>query len=457
MFSRILVANRGEIALRIIRACKEQGIETVAVYSEADRDAMYLGLADYAVCIGPAQSSESYLNIPRIISAAEITDVQAIHPGCGFLAENAHFAEVCESSNISFIGPPAKVISLCGHKAEAIRVAKSCKIPTVPGSDKVVESPDEALVVTKRIGYPVIIKATGGGGGKGMRVVHNDITLRNGFFIAQREAGAAFKNSALYIEKYIEGARHIEVQILCDNDGRSVHLGMRDCSLQRRHQKLIEESPPPGLPRRVGEAISKAAIKFASAVNYVNAGTVEFLVDRSGRFYFMEMNARLQVEHPVTEMVTGIDLVEQQFRIANGNKLKLKQNRIETKGVAIECRINAEDPDDGFKPTPGTVGFYSPPGGPGIRLDTHIYPGYKVTPYYDALIGKLIAYGKKRNDAIACMRRALEEFIVEGVKTTIPLFRTVFGNTRFAEGPVDTGFVESLFASGGAGWEPRKR
>ncbi len=446
MFSRILIANRGEIALRVIRACKQLGVETVVVFSEADRNALYLKLADYAVCIGPPPSIESYLNIPRIISAAEITDVEAIHPGCGFLAENAHFAEVCESSNIHFIGPPAKVISLCGQKAEAIKLAKSCKISTVPGSDKVVPTVEEAIAVAKRIGYPVIIKAAGGGGGKGMRVVHNDISLRNGFFVAQREAEAAFKDPSLYIESYIEGARHIEVQILRDNDGNSLHLGLRDCSLQRRHQKLIEESPPPGLPSRLGEAMCKAALKLAVAVNYVNAGTVEFLVDRRGRFYFMEMNARLQVEHPVTEMVTGIDIVEQQFNIASGERLKLKQSRVGINGVAIECRINAEDPDDGFKPSPGKLKFYSPPGGPGIRLDTHVYADYEVPPYYDPLIGKLIVHGRKRSDAIALMRRALDEFVIEGIKTTIPLFRAIFGNERYKQGGVDTGFVESLFS-----------
>jgi len=445
MFSRILIANRGEIALRIIRACKQLGVETVAVFSEADRNALYLRLADYAVCIGPPPSNESYLNIPRIISAAEITDVEAIHPGCGFLAENAHFAEVCESSNIRFIGPPAQVISLCGHKAEAIKLAKSCKIATVPGSDKVVESVEEALSVAKRIGYPVIIKAAGGGGGKGMRVVHNDISLRNAFFVAQREAEAAFKDPSLYLEKYIEGARHIEVQVLRDSQGNSLHLGLRDCSLQRRHQKLIEESPPPGLPSRLCDAMCKAALKFAAAVNYVNAGTVEFLVDRRGRFYFMEMNARLQVEHPVTEMVTGVDLVEQQLRIASGERLRLKQGRVGIDGVAIECRINAEDPDDGFRPSPGKLDFYHPPGGPGIRLDSHVYAGYDVPPYYDPLIGKLIAHGRKRADAIALMRRALDEFVIQGVKTTIPLFRAIFGNERYRQGGVDTGFVESLF------------
>jgi len=447
MFSRILIANRGEIALRIIRTCKEHGIETVVVYSEADRNALYLGLADYAVCIGPGPSSESYLNIPRIISAAEITDVEAIHPGCGFLAENAHFAEVCESSNIRFIGPPPEVIKLCGNKAQAIEVAKQNKIPTVPGSDGIVQTPEEAIAVARKIDYPVILKAAGGGGGKGMRVAHNDMTLRNNFFLAQREAEAAFKDPSLYVEKYIERARHIEVQILRDSDGNCVHLGMRDCSLQRRHQKLIEESPPPNLPSRVADAITHAAIKFANAVNYVNAGTVEFLVDHRHRFYFIEVNARLQVEHPVTEMVTGLDLVYQQIRIASGGKIRLKQSRIENRGVAIECRINAEDPDDGFKPSPGTVKFFNPPGGPGVRMDTHIYSGYTVPPYYDPLIGKLIVHAEKRPEAINLMRRALDETIIEGIKTTIPLYRAIFGNERYRQGDVDTGFIESLYAS----------
>jgi len=447
MFSRILIANRGEIALRIIRTCKEHGIETVVVYSEADRSALYLGLADYAVCIGPGPSSESYLNIPRIISAAEITDVEAIHPGCGFLAENAHFAEVCESSNIRFIGPPPEVIKLCGNKAQAIEVAKQNKIPTVPGSDGIVQTPEEAIAVARKIDYPVILKAAGGGGGKGMRVAHNDMTLRNNFFLAQREAEAAFKDPSLYVEKYIERARHIEVQILRDSDGNCVHLGMRDCSLQRRHQKLVEESPPPNLPSRVADAITHAAIKFANAVNYVNAGTVEFLVDHRHRFYFIEVNARLQVEHPVTEMVTGLDLVYQQIRIASGGKIRLKQSRIENRGVAIECRINAEDPDDGFKPSPGTVKFFNPPGGPGVRMDTHIYSGYTVPPYYDPLIGKLIVHAEKRPEAINLMRRALDETIIEGIKTTIPLYRAIFGNERYRQGDVDTGFIESLYAS----------
>jgi len=451
MFSRILVANRGEIALRIIRACKECSdppIETVVVFSEADRNALYLGLADYAICIGPGPGTESYLNIPRIISAAEITDVEAIHPGCGFLAENAHFAEVCESSNIRFIGPPADVIELCGNKAKAIEVAKANKIPTVPGSDGLVESPDEAIAVARRLGYPVILKAAGGGGGKGMRVAHNDMTLRNNFFLAQREAAAAFNNPSLYIEKYLDHARHIEVQILRDREGTCVHLGMRDCSLQRRHQKLIEETPPANLPSKLGDAITRAAVKMAHAVKYVNAGTVEFLVEggRNPRFYFMEMNARLQVEHPITEMVTGVDLVHQQMRIAGGSKLRLKQNRIQSDGVSIECRINAEDPDDNFKPSPGMIKFFNAPGGPGVRLDTHIYSGYQVPNHYDPMIGKLIVHGKKRDDAIKRMRRALDEMVIEGINTTIPLYRSIFGNERFRRGGVDTSFIESLAA-----------
>mgnify|MGYP006284288555 CR=1 FL=1 len=446
MFSRILVANRGEIALRIIRACKDLGIETVAVYSEADRNALYLRLADYAVCVGAAPSADSYLNIPRIISAAEITDVEAIHPGCGFLAENSHFAEVCESSNIRFIGPPADVIELCGNKARAIEAAKEAKIPTMPGSDGILEGPDEAIAIARRIGYPVIIKAAGGGGGKGMRIAHNDMTLRSNFSLAQREAEAAFKDPSLYIEKYIDRARHIEVQILRDTEGNCVHLGMRDCSLQRRHQKLIEESPPPNLPSRVGDAIMRAAVKLAHAVKYVNAGTVEFMLDHRNRFYFMEMNTRLQVEHPVTEMVTGVDLVHQQLRIASGSKLRLKQSRITTDGVAIECRINAEDPDNDFKPSPGTLTFYSPPGGPGVRMDTHVYSGYAVPPFYDPMIGKLIVHGKKRPEAIACMRRALDEMVIEGIATTVPLYRAIFGNERFREGGVDTQFIESLYS-----------
>jgi acetyl-CoA carboxylase, biotin carboxylase subunit len=448
MFSRVLVANRGENALRIIRACKDMGIETVAVYSEADKNALYLGLADYAVCIGPALASESYLNIPRIISAAEITDVEAIHPGWGFLSENAHFAEVCESSNIRFIGPPAEVINICGNKSQAIASAKAAKIPTVPGSDGIVETPDDAIAVARRIGYPVIIKASSGGGGKGMRVAHNDMTLRNNFFLAAREAEASFNDPTLYLEKYIERPRHIEVQILRDNEGNCIHLGMRDCSLQRRHQKLIEEAPPPNLPARVGDAITKAAVKLANQVNYVNAGTVEFLVDpRKKSFYFMEMNSRLQVEHPITEMVTGIDLVQQQLRIASGGKLRIKQSRVNINGVSIECRINAEDPDDDFKPSPGTLRFYSAPGGPGIRMDTHVYSGYSVPPFYDPMIGKLIVHGANREDAIKIMRRALDEMIIEGIHTTIPLYRAIFGNERFRQGGVDTSFIESLYAS----------
>jgi acetyl-CoA carboxylase biotin carboxylase subunit len=447
MFSRILIANRGEIALRIIRACRDLGVSSVAVYSEADKNAMYLRYADYTVCIGPAPSSQSYLNIARIISAAEITDVDAIHPGCGFLAENPHFAEVCETSNIKFIGPKAEVIKRLGDKSEAKRIAKENKIPIVPGSDGAVEDDQEALKMAAKIGYPVIVKALGGGGGRGMRVAHNDISLQNAMFVARHEAEVSFGNPAIYLEKCISGARHIEVQILGDEHGNILHLGLRDCSLQRRYQKLIEESPPPGLPERVAEDIARAAIRLAKAVNYTNAGTIEFLVDRKGHFYFMEANTRLQVEHPVTEMVTGLDLVKEQLRIASGSKLRLRQSDIHLKGSAIECRINAEDPDNGFKPCPGRIQFYNPPGGPGVRLDTHIYNGYEVSPHYDALIGKLIAYQDSRQDSMACMRRALDEFVIEGVKTTIPLFRTVFGHQEFIKGGVDTNWLERFFGT----------
>ena len=447
MFSRILVANRGEIALRIIRACRDLGVGSVAVYSEADKNARYLGLADYTVCIGPAASGQSYLNIARIISAAEITDVDAIHPGCGFLAENPHFAEVCETSNIKFIGPKAEVIKRMGDKSEAKRIAKGEKIPTVPGSDGPITDDKEAVKIAAKIGYPVMVKALAGGGGRGMRAAHNDISLQNAMFIARREAEASFNNGAIFLEKYITGARHIEVQVLGDEHGNIIHLGLRDCSLQRRHQKLIEESPPAGLADGVADDIAKAAIRICKAVKYTNAGTVEFLVDKKGHFYFMEMNTRLQVEHPVTEMVTGIDLVKEQLRIASGTKLRMKQSEIRIQGAAIECRINAEDPDNGFKPFPGKIQFYNPPGGPGVRVDTHIYNGYEVSPHYDALIGKLIAHQPKRQETIACMRRALDEFIIEGVKTTIPLYRTIFGQQEFIKGGVDTNWLEKFFGT----------
>jgi len=448
MFARILVANRGEIAVRIIRACRELGIETVAVYSEADRDIRYLKQADFAVCIGPPPGAESYLNIPRIISAAEITDVQAIHPGCGFLSENPHFAEVCESSNIKFIGPVPSVIEQLGNKTSAIQIARENKVPTVPGSGEPIESDEQAIQAAQDVGYPVMIKACAGGGGRGMRMAHNDMSLVNAFFLARREAEASFKNPAVYIEKYMEGVRHVEVQILADQDGTTIHLGLRDCSLQRRHQKLIEESPPPGLSKSVQDAVCNAAIKIARAVKYTNAGTVEFLVDRKGRYYFNEMNARLQVEHPVTEMITGVDLVKEQIRIASGERLKMRQKSVEFKGVAIECRINAEDPDDGFRPCPGRIRFYSAPGGPGVRIDSFAYSGYEVNPYYDPLLAKLIVHQNKRAEAIACMRRALDEFIIEGIPTTVSLFRSIFGHTKFIRGGVDTQFIETFFQNG---------
>jgi len=446
MFSRVLVANRGEIALRVIRACREMDIETVAVFSEADRDALYTRHADYSVCIGPPPSSESYLNIPRLISAAEIYDAQAIHPGCGFLAEDSHFAEVCQECNIKFVGPKPAVIKSCGDKAEAIRIAKKAKIPCVDGSDGILKAEDDGIAAAKRIGYPVIVKAAAGGGGRGMRVAHNDMSLANSMHLARREAEAAFGDPSIYLEKYIEGARHIEVQVLGDNFGNILHLGLRDCSLQRRHQKLIEESPPPGLSSKTQFEICRAAIKIASSVNYTNAGTVEFLVDRKGDFTFNEFNARLQVEHPVTEMVTGIDLVKEQFRIAAGGRLPYRQKDIPFHGVSIECRINAEDPEDGFRPCPGKIEFFSPPGGAGVRLDTHIYNGYKVPAQYDPLLAKLIVWGRNREEAIAVMRRALDEFVIEGIKTTIPLFRAIFGHSRFIEGKVDTGFIDDFFA-----------
>ena len=448
MFSRVLVANRGEIALRIIRACRELDIETVVVHSEADRDALYLRLADFAVCIGPGPSVDSYLNIPRIISAAEIYDAQAIHPGCGFLAEDSHFAEVCEECNIRFIGPQPDVIKRMGDKAEAIRVAKKGKIPCIPGSDGVLNSEEEGIAAAKRIGYPVIVKAAAGGGGRGMRVAHNDMSLANAMFLCKREAEAAFGDPAIYMEKYIENARHIEVQVLGDNQGGLIHLGLRDCSLQRRHQKLIEESPPPGLNRKTRDDICKAAIKIARAVKYTNAGTVEFLLDRRGRFTFNEFNARLQVEHPVTEMVTGVDIVKEQLNIATGERLAFRQRDIRFHGVSIECRINAEDPDDDFRPCPGRITFYNPPGGPGVRLDTHICNGYEVPSHYDPLLAKLVVWGRTREEAIAATRRALDEFVIEGVKTTIPLYRAIFGHSRFVEGKVDTNFLDDFFASG---------
>jgi len=442
MFQRILVANRGEIALRVIRACRELGVETVAVFSEADRGAHYLELADEAYCIGPPTAGDSYLMINRIISAAEIGNVQAIHPGYGFLAENAHFAEVCRSCNIEFIGPPHEAMAKLGDKVEARQIADAAKVPVVPGSDGLVTSEKSATAIAKRIGYPVLIKATAGGGGKGMRVARNDIALKAGLKAAAAEAEKAFKNAGVYIEKYVERPRHVEVQVLADNFGHVVHLWERDCSMQRRHQKLVEESPAPNLPNEVREEICQAAVRLVSSAGYTNAGTVEFLVDAENNYYFIEVNARIQVEHPVSELVTGLDLVQWQIRIAAGEELNLDQASIPCHGSAIELRVNAEDPDNDFRGSPGTITRLRVPGGPGVRFDSHVHEGYKIGPYYDSLIGKLIVHRPTRTEALACMRRALDEFRIDGIKTTIPLAKKIFNHSAFVDGQVDTTFIE---------------
>jgi acetyl-CoA carboxylase biotin carboxylase subunit len=447
MFERILIANRGEIALRTIRACKELGIQTVCVFSEADRGAHYLSLANEAYCIGPAPSSESYLKIDRIISAAELGNVQAIHPGYGFLAENAHFAEVCHDSSIAFIGPSHEAMALLGDKVSARKIALEAKVPVVPGSDGLVTTEDEALRVANAIGYPVLIKATAGGGGKGIRPARNDISLRTELKAAAAEAEKAFKNAGVYIEKYVEKPRHVEVQVLADHHGNAFHLWERDCTMQRRHQKLIEESPAPNLPQSVREDICKAAVRLVQSAGYTNAGTCEFLVDQEQRFYFIEVNARIQVEHPVTEMVTGIDLIKEQIRVAAGEKLDWKQRTIPCQGAAMEVRINAEDPANNFRGCPGKITKLRLPGGPGVRFDSHVHEGYTITPHYDSMIGKLIVHKPTRAEVIACMKRALDEFVIEGagVKTTIPLTRKIMDHAVFIEGKGDTGFVERTF------------
>ncbi|MBI4576284.1 MAG: acetyl-CoA carboxylase biotin carboxylase subunit [Planctomycetes bacterium] len=444
-FSRVLIANRGEIALRVIRACKEMGLETVAVYSTEDRDAVYLRHADEAICIGPPASTLSYLDIPRIISAAEIADVQAIHPGYGFLSENAHFAEVCRSCQIKFIGPTPEAIAAVGDKQRARDLARRSGVPVVPGSDGLVASEADAARVAHEIGYPVMIKAAAGGGGRGMRTAHNDVSLVNGFHAARAEAEAAFKDGSIYIERLVERPRHVEFQILADEHGQVIHLGERDCSLQRRHQKLLEEAPSPALDPEMRRRMGEDARRVAQAAGYTNAGTVEFLLDSSGGYFFMEMNARIQVEHPVTEMVTGIDLVKEQLRVAAGERLSMRQEDVRIQGAAIECRINAEDPDDDFKPTPGTITRWFPPGGPGVRLDSHAMAGYRVSPYYDSMIGKLIVHRGDRPQCVTAMRRALEEFVVEGIRTTIPLHLDVLNHVQFQEGRVDTHFIEDYF------------
>lgn len=443
LFKKILIANRGEIALRIIRACKELGIRTVAVYSEADKESLHVKLADEAICIGPANPQQSYLNIPAILSAAEITDAEAIHPGYGFLSENPHFAEACITSGITFIGPTPENIRIGGDKAKARTILKRRGIPVVPGSDGPINSEEMAEKVVKKIGFPVIIKASAGGGGKGMRIVKDESEFNQAFHMAQREAFAAFGNGELYIEKYISGIRHIEVQILADSKGNVIHLGERECSIQRRHQKLLEEAPSPGLTEKQRKKIGELAVKAARAIKYRNAGTFEFIVDEEGNIYFIEINTRIQVEHPVTELITGIDIVKEQIKIAAGYELGLRQSDIRFNGWAIECRINAEDPER-FIPSPGKITFLSLPGGPGVRLDTAIYPGYTVPPYYDSMIAKLIVYGKDRQEAIKRMARAMDEFIIEGVKTTIPFHKRLLNNPQFLEGRYTTAFLEEM-------------
>ncbi len=442
MFRRVLVANRGEIAQRVIRACKELSIETVAVYSEADADALYLRQADETICIGPAPGAQSYLDIPSVISAAEIADVDAIHPGYGFLAENAHFAEVCESCEIKFIGPSAETIAMVGNKARAREVAIAAKVPVVPGSDGTVLTEAQAIEASKRIGFPIMIKASSGGGGRGMRVARDEASLLSGMRAAQLEAANAFGDDSVYFEKFIEGGRHVEVQILAGSDGQVIHLGERDCSVQRRHQKLVEESPSACLSAKQRKEMCNAAVRLAKAANYVNAGTVEFILDNQGAFYFIEVNARIQVEHTVTEMVTGVDLIQAQLRIASGEPLGLRQKDIRTSGHAIECRINAENPERGFMPSPGRLISFVPPGGPGVRVDSHCYTGYSIPPNYDSMIAKLLVHRATREDAIRCMLRALDEFVVEGPYTTIAFQSTVLNHPEFREALHDTAFVE---------------
>ena len=443
MFDRILIANRGEIAVRIIRSCKELGVKTVAVYSQADETSLHVQLADEAICIGPAASKDSYLKIANIISAAEVADVDAIHPGYGFLSENAHFAEICKNCNIVFIGPSAENIRMMGDKNVARQTMRKAGVPVTPGSD-IVQNKDEALKVAEKLGYPVLIKAVAGGGGKGMRVARNDVSLVQGFMTASNEAERAFSNAAVYIEKYIESARHIEVQILADHHRNVTHLGERDCSLQRRHQKLVEESPSPGLTSDQRKKIHRTAVKAAEAVGYRNAGTIEFLFDqKSGNFYFMEMNTRIQVEHPVTEEITGVDLIREQLRVAAGEKLSLRESDVRMHGHAIEFRINAENPSKNFTPSPGLVKAVHFPGGPGVRVDSHVYSGYEISPYYDSMIGKLIVHAHSRPEAIARMARALGEFSIDGVATTVPLGQSLLSDARFSRGEYNTQFLEN--------------
>lgn len=444
MFSRILIANRGEIALRIIRACREMGIDSVCVYSEADRGAPYLALADQAICIGPGPAKESYLNISRIISAAEVANVDAIHPGYGFLAERADFAQVCRDCKIEFIGPSPEAMAMLGDKVACKNAAKAAKVPVFPGSEGAIEAEEEAIEVAATIGYPVIIKASAGGGGRGMRVCHNEAALRTNLKNASQEALAAFGNGAVFIEKFLEHARHVEVQVLGDKHGNAIYLYERDCSMQRRHQKIIEEAPGPHIDPRKREAVCIAAARLVKSANYSGAATVEFLMDDKQNFYMLEVNTRVQVEHPVTEMITGIDIVKQMIKVAAGEELSIRQKDVHINGHAMECRINAEDPDRNFMPSPGKVTRFDPPGGPGVRIDTHVVAGYTVPPNYDSMIGKLIVHAEDRKACIERMARALREFHVEPIKTTIGLHRRLMTNSAFMEGGVDIHFLERL-------------
>ncbi len=449
MFERILIANRGEIALRVIRACRELGVRSVAVYSTADRDSLHVQMADEAICIGPPSSKESYLKIANIISAAEVADVDAIHPGYGFLSENAHFAEICQNCNITFIGPTPDNIRKMGNKSIAKDTMRKAGVPVTPGSDGVVKTKEDALKVAQEIGYPVLIKAVAGGGGKGMRLARNDVSLAQGYMMASSEAERAFSNAEVYIEKYIEQARHIEMQVIADHHGNACHLFERDCSIQRRHQKLVEEAPSPALNADIRKRFGKAALRAVEAVNYRNAGTIEFLYDqKTQNFYFMEMNTRIQVEHPITEQITGIDLIKEQLRVASGEKLSFSQKDLEITGHSIEFRVNAENPYRDFAPSPGKITFINMPGGPGVRVDSHAYSGYTVSPHYDSMIAKIIVTGKNRKDAISRMSRALSEFMIEGCATTVPLGQALMADARFERGEYTTAFLENFIKEG---------
>jgi len=446
VFNRILIANRGEIALRIIRACKELGVETVAVFSEADENSLHVRYADHAVCIGPAAPKSSYLNIPAIHSAAEVTDAEAIHPGYGFLAENAHFAELCAQCNIKFIGPTPESIRMMGDKAKAIETATNSKVPTVPGSGRVLRDEEDCVEIAKKVGYPIMLKAVAGGGGRGMRVAHTELALRNAYNIVRQEAQAAFNNPDIYLERFVEEPRHIEIQVMGDPKHNLYYtLGERDCSVQRRHQKLIEESPSPFISDKIRSEMCNVAQKLIRNIKYEGAGTIEFIMDKNKNFYFMEMNTRIQVEHTVSEEVLGFDLIKEQIRIAAGEKCTLPPNKeIGLRGHAIECRINAEDPDNNFMPSPGKITEYNVPGGAGIRVDTHVYKGYGIPPYYDSMVAKIIARGSNRDEAIVRMKRALSEFVIEGVKTTIPLHLKILDNEHFLSNNYSTSFIEKM-------------